>query len=265
LLKNRSALPAMSRQLGTRFCGNGDLLGFVTRSRSHTLDPAGGPVITSRVRVADEVDGGGRGVRGYYVQEGGWPEFVNWIIETSTAANPAGRALRFAAAMVWSRLTGNPKSQLGVQLSSLLGDARWSGATMPLLGMGRDIADGRMRLRRGWLDVDWTWATSRSFFDRVRATQAGIAGALDADFIDNPSRLLSRVITVHPLGGCPMGRTATEGVVDDHGEVFGHEGLFVADGSVMPGPVGPNPSLTIAALAERFAARMVERSGHGSG
>ena len=32
-----------------------------------------------------------------------------------------------------------------------------------------------------------------------------------------------------------------------------------ADGSVMPGPVGPNPSLTIAALADRFADRILEQ------
>jgi cholesterol oxidase len=48
-------------------------------------------------------------------------------------------------------------------------------------------------------------------------------------------------------------------VVDSFGEVFGHPGLHVADGSVMPGPVGANPSLTIAALADRFAERMVEQ------
>ncbi len=39
---------------------------------------------------------------------------------------------------------------------------------------------------------------------------------------------------------------------------FGHPRLHVADGSVMPGPVGPNPSLTIAALADRFADRMID-------
>jgi cholesterol oxidase len=27
--------------------------------------------------------------------------------------------------------------------------------------------------------------------------------------------------------------------------VFGYDGLYVADGSVMPGSVGPNPSLTM--------------------
>jgi cholesterol oxidase len=70
---------------------------------------------------------------------------------------------------------------------------------------------------------------------------------------------INRLITVHPLGGCPMGRTRREGVVDAYGEVFGHPGLYVADGSVMPGPCGANPSLTIAALSDRFATRMLER------
>lgn len=56
-----------------------------------------------------------------------------------------------------------------------------------------------------------------------------------------------------------MGRDAREGVVDEWGEVHNHPGLFVADGSVMPGPVGANPSLTIAAMADRFAGRLVER------
>jgi cholesterol oxidase len=39
------------------------------------------------------------------------------------------------------------------------------------------------------------------------------------------------LFTVHPLGGCSMGRTAEEGFTDHRGEVFGYPGLFVADGS----------------------------------
>ena len=42
------------------------------------------------------------------------------------------------------------------------------------------------------------------------------------------------------------------------GNVFGHPGLHIADGSVMPGPTGPNPSFTIAALADRFADQIIE-------
>jgi cholesterol oxidase len=85
-----------------------------------------------------------------------------------------------------------------------------------------------------------------------------IAGTLGADFLDNPLWYLKRVISVHPLGGCPMGRDEREGVVDPYGEVFNYPGLYIADGSVMPGPVGPNPSLTIAGLADRFADAILE-------
>ena len=55
-----------------------------------------------------------------------------------------------------------------------------------------------------------------------------------------------------------MGESDQTGVVDPWGQVFNHPGLHVADGSVMPGPVGPNPSLTIAALADRFAEGIIE-------
>jgi cholesterol oxidase len=57
-----------------------------------------------------------------------------------------------------------------------------------------------------------------------------------------------------------MGSTPERGVVDPYGQVFGHPGLSIADGSVLPGPVGPNPSFTIAALADRFADRILEQA-----
>jgi cholesterol oxidase len=56
-----------------------------------------------------------------------------------------------------------------------------------------------------------------------------------------------------------MAEDSLHGVVDAWGRVHGHPGLWIADGSVMPGPVGVNPSFTIAALADRFADAMLER------
>jgi cholesterol oxidase len=120
-----------------------------------------------------------------------------------------------------------------------------------------------MRLNKGYLDVDWTTATSAAYFDRVRSTMRDIATELGASFRDNPLWWRKRVITVHPLGGCPMGRHQGEGVVNADGEAFGYPGLFVCDGSVMPGAVGANPSLTIAAFADRMATRIVDRDATG--
>jgi len=60
--------------------------------------------------------------------------------------------------------------------------------------------------------------------------------------------------TAHILCGAPMGKSAEDGVIDTRHEVHGHPGLFVCDGASIPGNIGVNPSLTIAAMAERFAA-----------
>jgi cholesterol oxidase len=62
--------------------------------------------------------------------------------------------------------------------------------------------------------------------------------------------LLNVPTTAHILGGCPIGTSRDDGVIDDQCRVFGHEGLYVVDGSAMPSNLGVNPSLTITAVAE---------------
>ena len=59
--------------------------------------------------------------------------------------------------------------------------------------------------------------------------------------------------TAHILGGCAMGNSMQDGVIGTNHEVFGHNGLYVVDGSSISANVGVNPSLTITAMAERFA------------
>jgi cholesterol oxidase len=258
LLRNQKNLPALGPALGARFSGNGDLLGFVRGSRTE-LGPSHGPVITTTIRVPDTLDGGDG--RGFYLQEGGYPGFLDWLVEATGAAGTARRAGRAFVTRLLGKLSGVPRSQIGAELSGVLGDGRRSTGVLPLLGMGRDVPDGNLRLRKGYLDVDWQDTTSRRYFDRVTATMAAVAEEMGGHLSMNPSSFLKRLITVHPLGGCPMAADPRRGVVDDHGESFGHPGLFVADGSVMPGPVGANPSLTIAALAERFSVRISERLG----
>ena len=261
LLRNRANFPHLSDALGTRFSGNGDLLGFflgaVREGRPRLVDAGRGPVITSAVRGADALDGGGAKGRGFYIEDAGHPEFVNWLVEASQAPGLLRRLARFAWRRVKSRLTGDPRSDITEEIQALLGDCALSSSSVAVLGMGRDVPSGRMRLRKGYLDVDWRLDDSRPYFDRLRGTMRELAQELGASFKDNPIWYFNRVISVHPLGGCPMGRDRREGVVDSHGEVFDVPGLYVADGSVMPGPVGANPSLTIAAMADRTADRIL--------
>ena len=272
LLKNRAAFPGLSSTLGSHFCGNGDLLTFAVRANQtrdgvrgpRRIDGSYGPVITSAIRVPDAADGGTG--RGFYVEDAGYPGFANWVLEAAGAFGFVERTLRF----VWSRI----KSTLGIardtnlsaELAAILGPGALSSSSVPLLGMGRDVPDGHLRLDDGLLDSDWRMESSRSYFDRVRATMKDISRVWDARFEDNLIwHLNHRVITVHPLGGCPMGHTDRDGVVDATGQAFGHPNLYVVDGAMMPGPVGANPSLTIAALADLFADHMIARHAERRG
>jgi cholesterol oxidase len=126
--------------------------------------------------------------------------------------------------------------------------------------MGRDDADGRMRLTRLFrrLDVRWRMSDSAALFAAANETISEVAGAADATpFAMLQGGLLSTFATVHPLGGCPMADDPAEGVVDDAGRVHGVPGLRILDGSIVPTAIGVNPSKTIAALAERGVAQLI--------
>lgn len=87
--------------------------------------------------------------------------------------------------------------------------------------------------------------------NEVTRTYAAVSGGRPLNLLGESVGGLS--VTAHVLGGAVMGVDAGQGVVDTNHEVFGHPGLYVADASVIPANLGVNPSLTITALAERFA------------
>ncbi len=76
-----------------------------------------------------------------------------------------------------------------------------------------------------------------------------------------PESLGGKSVTAHVLGGAVIGEDARSGVVDASHEVHGHPGLYVADASAIGANLGVNPSLTIAALAERMAALWPQKPG----
>jgi choline dehydrogenase-like flavoprotein len=57
--------------------------------------------------------------------------------------------------------------------------------------------------------------------------------------------------TVHPLASCRIGDDPATSALDDRHELRDHPGIFVTDGSAVPGALTVNPALTISALAER--------------
>ncbi|WP_406272050.1 GMC family oxidoreductase [Nocardia sp. NBC_00881] len=263
LLTNRRAFPGLSTALGTRFSGNGDLLTFLLPDRTmapRSFAASRGPVITSAIRIGDDLDNDvdKRISRGFYLEDGGYPGFTDWIVERLDLTGRFFRAGEFLTRWLLARLRRSPDTGISAEIARLIGQGRLSNGALPLLGMGRDVPDGVMGLRDGLLDVKWTTRTSLHYFEQVRETIRTIADELDAKYVDNPVWFFKHIMTVHPLGGAPLGRNAFEGVCDAYGEVFGYPGLYVADGAAMPGPVGANPSLTIAAMADRMTTHLLE-------
>ncbi|HEX4345608.1 MAG TPA: GMC family oxidoreductase [Solirubrobacteraceae bacterium] len=86
-----------------------------------------------------------------------------------------------------------------------------------------------------------------AYAKRVLATIWEVAGAQDTLTIERYA---------HLVGGCRMGTSPEDSVIDaDHG-AWGVPNLFIADGSVMPTQGSANPALTIMALASRLAHRL---------
>lgn len=76
-----------------------------------------------------------------------------------------------------------------------------------------------------------------------------------------PEVLFDIPTTAHVLGGAPIGASRETGVIDERNEVFGHPGLFVCDGSMIPANLGVNPSLTITALSEHAMSQIPVKEG----
>ncbi|HEX3303094.1 MAG TPA: GMC family oxidoreductase, partial [Thermomicrobiales bacterium] len=262
LLRNRINLPALSDQLGHGFCGNADYLGFIrTGKNDGSLDASRGPTITSYVeKRRNGASAAGGASKVLLVEDGGYPVLGDWLGE-AFRLQAARRIAAVALTTLAARLTNKSRTRVSAKLSQIVGDSYPSRSLLPMLGMGQDMPRGVMGLRNGDLEIAWRESYSQSAFDGIRQTMNEVATGLKGKFQDGPSTMLSRMITVHPLGGVPMGRTPEQGVVDSYGEVFGYPRLFVADGSIMPGPVGVNPALTIAAVAERASCRVIEKAG----
>jgi cholesterol oxidase len=262
LLSNRLALLGLSTALGKQVSANGDAIAMLRDARRRAdgqvepryLDPSFGPVITTTIDVPGDKSASGRG---YRIQDAGAPVLADWLWESLELPKLPWRMRRAIVREIAAKLLNRrSKTNLSGDLAQIFTDR--SGRLVPVLANGRDVPDGRYSLDGDGLDLTWSSTPSEDYYQAVERTFREISEALGGKLRMSPWKRVNRSVTIHPLGGCPMAKDRRYGVVDPWGQVFGHPGLYVTDGSTMPGPVGANPSFTIAAFADRVAEAILD-------
>ncbi|MGI8518730.1 MAG: GMC family oxidoreductase, partial [Acidimicrobiia bacterium] len=177
------------------------------------------------------------------------------------------RALRRFAPLLWRKLPslvtlGLRSGMLSAPLRRPAEGAGPANRMTNVFAIGLDNARGRMVLRRGKIDILWNYhEENQSLITRQRTAMQELARHYGGTYADFPLwEHFGRTMTVHSLGGCALSETADQGVVGIDGQVHGHPGLYVADGSVIPTAIGSHPAMTISAVAERIAEGVVNSS-----
>ncbi len=279
LLRSEMRGLSLSPKVGTQFSGNGDFfaLAYNADSQLNTMGfgskpthkwakrgNAPGPSIVGAIRY------GGAGTpleKRITVEDFSFPSsYVSAAMIALDAFAKGGEDTDFGDEQqeLQRRLRNNPFSPFNEDHAAL-------NHTMLYLIMGHDDAKGRLHLRheKGNVEIDWDDAGRQQVFNLINEEIRRHARALGATFVTNPLWSITptrNLITAHPLGGCPLGDDYQHGATDEFGRVFAsdgaiHEGLFVADGSLISTALGVNPFLTISALSERIADRIVRHLG----
>ncbi len=251
-------LPNINQNLGQHFSGNGDFLSFVIDGKK-PADPNYGPVITQQIDYNLFNDFNRN--QAFIVQDASFPNFASWYVEGLKPGLSQLNALLRTAKIIISRFFhGISTGRVGYAFNELLkGDASYT--SIVLLCMGIDKGNGTIKLDdKGFLNIQWPYKDSmplyRAILDVGKRFKVWVDGKA---FVPLPNWLwpLKSNVTVHALGGCRLADDVSNGVtsadVKTFGQVFGYQGLYVADGSLIPTAVGANPVATISALSERVA------------
>lgn len=290
LLRSRSAKLAFSSKLGERFSCNGDNIAAIygLPKAAHCTDDEFknirerdvGPTITGTIHVPNKVNAPGSG---YLIQEFAVPAPLKRIFEeVITTGKVIANLEKPDCCIHGDELSLEHRDDIDpmainnevIENSFLLGIIGHDDAAGVLQLQARTNNADMFKDQEGCLQIVWPKARDGTQLNEAYERLSGYAKDAfpNATILANPIwRLLpysletlvtqprGPVLTVHPLGGCSMGATADSGVVDDIGVVFnaGNQvddwqgSLLVLDGSIIPGSLGVNPSLTISAVALR--------------
>ena len=257
LHRMRSKLP-LSSSFGQRVSMNGDALAFLYNTCHSTSGDHGAPLTTSvRLRFRDHEEK----MKSLLVMSGRIPRsmaygsgfllscFSGLLGQTRGPVGVESRSRRLYRRIrdLWSVGAGGALSHSFMYKL----DAQDSAAgVVRFTSSGRGVVDwpgyARDPILRAAVSRLHRWA------DRVGGTVVLLPGLHRA----------MKGFSVHTLGGCRMGSSPSEGVVDSECRVFRpdgevYDGFYIVDSTVCPSSLGVPPSLTISAVAERAAEAML--------
>jgi cholesterol oxidase len=242
-MRDDGVLPGLSAALGVLTRTNSEsLLGAQARDRR--VDYSRGVAITSSFHPEPDTHvepvryGHGSNVMGLLstvLTDGGGraPRWVSWLGQSARHPVVFARSL---SVRHWSERT-----IIGLVMQSV---------DNSLVVSGRRGRFGRWRLttRQGHGEPNPNWIPAGN--EAVRRLARRIGGQPGGNVGD----LVGAPMTAHFIGGCVIGDSPENGVVDAWHRVYGHPGLHVVDGAAISANLGVNPSLTITAQAERAMA-----------
>jgi len=292
---------ALSDKLGAGFSTNGDFGALAVGTAMMGADgkpipgpsgkpakmsvfPTRGPINTCDVRF--EIDG-----RQYTIEDCGIPSMFARIVRTGLDDRKALLALADPAGFVGGQTSSNIGALFATLRERIFGkkdrdaskdrhstEAELIDDVFFFNAMGEDEANGIFSLKGDELDLDWPAdkpIANNACFTKVEEMMQKLSQAMGGTYTPLPTWEglppvfdKKTLIVTHPLGGCRIGPTMAEGVVNEFGQVYDgskkttdplavHPGFHIVDGSTMPGALAANPTLTISAQAIKAIERAV--------
>lgn len=270
LLRSKERGLALSAEVGKRFSCNGNFAGFCVGT-ARPVQPTRGPMNTCHVDF--HLDG-----RQLIVEDCAIPPMLASVAGVAVRMlDNWGKRELFKGLMraAWvTKTVPDLRSFLPhIPDTTNPSDARTEAEMVADVfffnGMGQDEANGTFSLDDDdELDLKWeTPLAKQATFAQVEGLIKDLSEAMASDDPDSgyvPMPLWhgleeGKLSVTHPLGGCRIGTSSGEGVVDEYGRVYDgtkpagstdlHPGLHIVDASVFPGAVVAHPTLTIMAQA----------------
>jgi choline dehydrogenase-like flavoprotein len=261
LQRSEAALGPMPHAVGRYFSGNGERLNTAVLDEEKVGTVLGLSRTDGKAYAANQI-GRGPSVACWDYLDPARPEFSRFSLEQLYFPPGLGTILAQAPGEAGPTWFGVEKKEMLRHWSSWLTIFTMSeddneGVFGPPPPAGNADRISQQMLGRGNLRYAPTANTLRGWAE----ADAAVKAILERDDLARVLPWTDAVVgayTVHPLASCRIGDDPATSALDDRHELRNHPGIFVTDGSAVPGALTVNPALTIAALAERAIPGIVE-------